>query len=316
MGKGNEVKLGKIVLAVAILAASTPAAAWNDRGHMTVAAAAWARMTPKARAEASRLLRLNPKYALWSQGVPAAERDQLFFVRAATWPDAIRDEYDDDGYDPVEPRASQNLGYAGDHTVHRYWHYKDIAFSPDGTATPPAPQINAVTRIELFSATLADPAASDDVKSFDLSWLLHLVGDIHQPLHAAERYTAQFRHGDEGGNGVSVCVMTANSCGQATKLHKFWDGAIGTSVNPGSAIAKAEDLAPADPVLAAQADPAIWAQESFDLAKRYAYAAPVGRGKKTYSLTATYRRNAGAQAEQRIALAGERLARLLNRLFD
>ena len=298
------------LLAIAGLLASTPAQAWNDKGHMTVAAVAWSTMSDQTKAAASRLLRLNPNYQDWVRDVPADQRDIVAFVRAATWPDKIRSSYEDDGYDPVEPRASQNFGYA-DHLVHRYWHFKDLPFSPDGSATPQPPAVNAVSRIELFRRALGDPAASDNVKSYDLAWLLHLVGDIHQPLHATERFTNFLLGGDSGGNSVKVCTVQASYCGTDNSLHSFWDGAVGNSPNASAAIAKARQLAPADGAAAAIDDPNTWADESFRLAQRYVYAAPIGLAKRPYRLTTQYQTNAGSVAEKRIALAGARLGLLL-----
>jgi hypothetical protein len=296
------------------LSVAAPAGAWNDHGHMTVAAAAWKDLTPRAKAEVTRLLQLNPQYGRWISNVPQARRAEVAFMRAATWPDSIRGSYIDDGYDPVEPIASQNLGYS-DRYVHRYWHYRDTGFSPDGTPVQQTPDVNAVSRIKLFATTLADSSASDDVKSYDLSWLLHLVGDIHQPLHAAERYTASFRRGDSGGNGVKVCDGTASSCGTDNGLHSFWDGAIGNSRSPTSAIRKAGMLPPPDPDETRIDNPENWAQESFELAKQYAYADPVGTGDGPYRLTVSYHRTAGGVAEKRISLAGARLARMLNQIY-
>jgi hypothetical protein len=49
-------------------------------------------------------------------------------------------------------------------------------------------------------------AASDDVKSYDLAWLEHLVGDVHQPPHAVSRFTHEAPAGDRGGNSVHLCA--------------------------------------------------------------------------------------------------------------
>lgn len=304
-------RLRNLAFATIALGLSAPAQAWNDMGHMTVAAVAWSQMTDTARREASRLLKLNPHYQDWIRAVPAGKRDEVAFLRAATWPDKIRGEYEDDGYEPVEPRASQNIGYA-DRLIHPYWHYKNLPFSADSTPVEDADAVNAVSRIEVFRDALAARDATDSVKSYDLSWLIHLVGDIHQPLHATARFTSDFRHGDRGGNSVKVCAVTASHCGTNDSLHSFWDGGIGNSKSANVALAKAKQLRPADRVEADVSDPNRWAAESSELAKTYAYAAPVGRGKGPYRLTARYSAKAGSVAEQRIALAGARLANILN----
>ena len=73
--------------------------------------------------------------------------------------------------------------------------------------------------------------------------VLHLVGDVHQPLHSVSRFTSQTANGDSGGNSVKVCLPTSASCSmnQSSALHSFWDGALGTSSSPTSAITKALD---------------------------------------------------------------------------
>lgn len=304
----------KATLAAAALLIAVPAYAWNDRAHMTVAAVAWRNLTPATKAEVSRLLRMNPDYGRWVAIVRPSQRDEIAFIRATTWPDSIRGRYQDDGYDPVEPVASQNIGYV-DRVVHRYWHYSDTAFSPDGTPVQPTPVVNAVSRIELFTRTLADPVASDSVKSYDLTWLLQLFGDIHQPLHAVERYTINFRHGDSSGNGVKVCDDGASYCGTNDGLHSFWDGAIGNSESASSVMRMAALLPVPDQAVAAIANPSAWASESFNLAREFAYASPIGTAAGPYRVTADYRRTAGSIADTRVALAGARLAALLNNTY-
>jgi len=306
--------LRTLLAAIILSSVSVPALAWNDRGHMTVAAVAWANLTPRAKAEATRLLKLNPDYDYWTRDVATDRRDEVAFVKAATWADSIRGRYTDDGFDPVEPTGSLHIGYA-DRYVHRYWHYKNLPFSPDGTALEPSSDVNAAERIRLFSSALAEPGTSDDIKSFDLSWLLHLVGDIHQPLHASARYTSSFRHGDNGGNSVKVCHHEAAQCGLDDSLHGFWDGAIGNSKDPASAIRKAASLPKPGTRELEEQDPEAWARESFALAETYAYASPIGLKKGPYRLTPSYHRDAGSTSEQRVALAGARLAVMLNRAF-
>jgi hypothetical protein len=83
------------------------AQAWNDRGHMLVAAVAYERLTPAVRQRVAVLLRSNPSYRQWVQGIRGSERTRTAFLRAATWPDAIKgapgyvnDSLDQSGADP------------------------------------------------------------------------------------------------------------------------------------------------------------------------------------------------------------------------
>jgi len=190
----------KMLSAAAILVGctliSSPSFGWNDFGHMEVAAFAWSKLDPTIQNRATALIKLNPMYQDWIKDVPASDRDQVAFVRAATWPDPIKrsHDYHSDGPNggdrpPPEPQASQNIGYA-DHFMHKYWHFVDIPFSPDGTALEQPPSPNAQTQIAALRKALSDPMSSDDLKSYDLVWLLHLIGDVHQPLHATSRFVA------------------------------------------------------------------------------------------------------------------------------
>lgn len=317
-------KLVTSALCASLLMASAPAHAWNARGHMTVAAVAWDQLTPAVHARATALLKLNPRYSIWINGISAADRDEVAFVKAATWPDELRGLacsathpapcYRDDGYTPADAGTDLNIGYA-DMRLRKYWHFAGLAFSMDGTAIEPPFTFTAETQIVSFESALADASLSDGAKSYDLAWLLHLVGDVHQPLHAVSRFSADTPRGDSGGNGVNVCLAGVAVCntGNAKALHSFWDGAIGTSPDPLSAIAKARTLprvvfAPA--VL--DAAPGTWVAESFELARLVAYADPIGPGKGPYQLTAAYQTTVGNVAEQRVVLAGARLARVLN----
>ena len=94
---------------------------------------------------------------------------------------------------------------------------------------------NALTQIIVFRDTIASATADDDVKSYDMVWLLHLVGDVHQPLHATARFSHDSPEGDRGGNDVLLC---GDPCKK--NLHSFWDQAAGTGTGI-TAIARAAD---------------------------------------------------------------------------
>src|SRR5262249_39716321 len=123
----------------------------------------------------------------------------------------------------ASPTAGQNIGY-DDHNQHDYWHYKDLGFSPDGTPLLPANNVDAVTQLGLMIAALpASSGASDELRSYDLVWILHLAGDVHQPLHAVTRFTRELPSGDRGGNSEQVIPAT----GETVALHAYWDGIFG-----------------------------------------------------------------------------------------
>jgi S1/P1 Nuclease len=308
-------KIASVIALAGLVVTCAPAQAWFGFGHMEVAAVAWSKLTPTARARATQLIMRNPLYSTWIMGVPANQRDRTAFVMAATWPDIIKglSDYQNDGPErgnrpPPGPEASQNIGYT-DHLRHKYWHYIDMPFSPDATPTQPADVPNAQTRIADFRTALANPAMSDDIKSYDLVWLLHLVGDVHQPLHATSRFTAAHTNGDSGGNDVKI--VCGGKC-KAKELHAFWDGVVGDNEKPRPAINAARRLPAAKASLVAITDESKWVQESFDGARASVYVPPIRVTGDPFTLTKTYKAKALRLGKQRVALGGARLARLLN----
>ncbi|HTZ90289.1 MAG TPA: S1/P1 nuclease [Alloacidobacterium sp.] len=299
-------------LAIFLLIGFPPANAWNSIGHMAVAYAAWQQLTPATQQRAISLLQKNPDYSKWLSYIPAGtsedDRNLYIFMMAATWPDEIKAEgsgYKLDGDTPPHSsEATNNTGYT-DKYMHKYWHFVNTPFSTDGTALPANPTPNAQTQIAAFRQVLASNA-SDDLKSYDLVWIMHLVGDVHQPLHCATRITASARKGDGGGNSVKL----SNDPGD---LHGYWDNllGIGDTKNYTVAVTAAKQL-PAAGSAASDANEADWVEESFQLAQSKVYVAPVGPALGPYTLDATYGSNALAIAQQRVALAGARLANLLN----
>jgi hypothetical protein len=188
--------------------------------------------------------------------------------------------------------------------MHKYWHFIDTPFASGGTPLPAIPSPNLEERIALFRKVLAS-ASPDELKSYDLSWLLHLVGDAHQPLHAATRVSSARPEGDAGGNLVK---LDCTKC----ELHFFWDDLLGSASDLESVIKGAGKLARAKAALAAKTDEREWIAESFREAQRIVYAPPVGPGDGPFTLTEGYKKKALKLARQRVALAGERLANLLN----
>ncbi|GAA3102949.1 S1/P1 nuclease [Rhizobium viscosum] len=311
-----------IVLASAFSLASGQAFAWWDMGHKEIAALAYGKLTPAVHAKVDGLIKHHLAYPLWikgMEGLPADEVAQAAFVNAAVWADDIKAElscrtlgapgcYQGGSDDPVgSPQASRNLGTV-DHLIHDYWHYFDIPFSQDGTQTKGSPAVNALSQIKVLPAALSDPKSSEDLKSFDLVWLLHLLGDAHQPLHATQRFSKDLPDGDRGGNGELVDIGLADDPSQ----HAVWDGMLGDSGPASAAIAAAATLPPADPTAAETSDPQRWFEEGFEIAKKDVYASEIGPGKGPYRLSAGYLANARTVAQARAAVPGARLANLIN----
>ena len=305
---------------VALLASAAgiqPVSAWNDRGHMSVGYVAYKRLQPATRDRVNALLKLNPKYNAWAakvdQQMPKASPDDknlMIFMLATIWADEIKREhsYKQDGTQggnrpDGSPDAGKNTGY-DDLLMHKYWHFIDIPFSTDGTPLPPIPTPNAQERIALFRTVLAS-SSPDELKSYDLVWLLHIVGDIHQPLHASTRVSQPDPEGDAGGNLV---ILDCAKC----ELHFFWDDLLGTQNDLKAVVKGARKLLQAKASLVAKMDEKDWVAEGFQEAQQIVYAPPVGPGNGPYTLTLQYEKTAGKLAKQRVALAGERLAKLLN----
>jgi hypothetical protein len=302
---------------LAVFVTPSSAQAWNDKGHMVVAYIAYSKLTPAVRARADDLLRRSPYYGEWERSIPAvssdAEKRLWIFMRAATWPDRIKacdSGYTDDGTDngmrPDGDSSSQNTGY-GDKLRHRYWHFVVKPFTRDGSPLPSIPAPNAQDRIHLFRIVLASTTASDNLKSYDLTWLLHLVGDVHQPLHVATRVSATQPDGDENGSLVTLCPAPCQD-----DLRAFWNTILGTETTVTHAARLAKTLPSARAADAAVLDEAIWVQEGFELAQSQAYKPPIGAGAGPFILTPAYRTNAQSVAREQIAVAGARLANVLN----
>jgi hypothetical protein len=307
-------------IAMFLLAASS-AQAWNGTGHMTVAYVAYQNLTPQTRARVDQLLTLNPRYATWTAKTPAAQKGLVAFLSAATWPDCIKEAakcpgYHEDGADtgdtpPPDPTASQNIGYS-DKAMHKYWHYVDQPFSPAGLTALGPKSSNAALQIPIFTAAIGG-SVSDNIKSYDVAWLEHLVGDIHQPLHAASRFTKNHLKGDTGGNDVKFC---SSPCDE--NLHAYWDDLLGTKTGLTTITRLGTKLLQqSKPQGADIADVHAWATESFTLATKDAYAPPIGADDNpamplSPKPNSMYHAEAKTFAEARILLAGYRLANLLN----
>jgi hypothetical protein len=250
----------------------------------------------------------------WLDLIPAsasaARRKMMIFMIAATWVDRIKGDpdYHTDGSHngnrpPNDPSTSQNIGY-DDLARHKYWHFVDLPFSQDHTELPAVPMPNVQTQIAAFRAVLASNRP-DALKSYDLSWLLHLIGDVNQPLHCVTRVSAAKPEGDDGGNGVKL-VSPSN-------LHSYWDGVLGGGNAPSTALNAISTLPNAPAAAANDLNVEHWIEESFGAAKQTAYKKPpIGAGAGPFTLSQSYKTAARKLAEKRIALAGARLAKILN----
>jgi hypothetical protein len=303
-----------ILAALTLLLNCTSVFAWNDFGHMTVAYIAYQKLSSSTKKRVGQLLQLHPDYQKWKQSLSKSlsedEAEAEIFMLASTWPDLIRVDpaFKADGYDngakPKSPESIMNYGY-GDHLLHKYWHHYDKPLSEDGSKLPPILSPNAKTQIAVFRKVLASKS-NDNLKSYDLTWLLHLVGDMHQPLHCITRVSKENPEGDD----CALKVML-NPPGPDSSLHWYFDCALGKG-NADKAMEFAKSLPPADEKAGSNLNVDNWIDEGYQLAKNKVYTAPIGKGNGPFDLNASYEKNIAELAKQRAELAGLRLAKILN----
>jgi hypothetical protein len=259
----------KHALAAAWFFLPLPAWAWGPEGHEVVAHLAAMNLTAKARAEVSALL--------------GGEAEAAMAI-AANWADEIRDD---------RPETSA-------------WHFVNLEIDGDLHYTPArdCPADNCAVAQILRDEAVLESGAPAARRAEALKFLIHFVGDIHQPLHAGDNH-------DQGGNAVQV--VTAN--GRHMTLHRFWDtetvAALGSDpVFLARMIART--TAPKQKRAWMQGgSPAAWAQSSAALARTLVYRQVRAGGKLDAGDLA-----ADAQvARQQLAKAGYALAGILNRAF-
>jgi hypothetical protein len=159
-----------------------------------------------------------------------------------------------------------------------------------------------VDRIEYFKQILGDKNAPREDRIEALKFIVHFVGDVHQPLHTIGEA--------KGGNGIHVIEFGSSRCGRyECNLHAAWDsGLIQQTGMDEEAYVEHLDRLISEHHLRASGNPADWANESFALAK----AAWVNDGG---SVDEQYYRQQIKVVDEQMALAGLRLADLLNEVF-
>ena len=291
--------------AAMLLSLAPPALAWNATGHRLIAAIAYDRLTPKARARVDALIRRHPDYEkMFPHEARAA------FIAASVWPDEIKG--DPRFYDETRSNASPTQLLPGfpDMARHTVWHYYDTPYTPDG-AEPvhqnPPHALSELTRILAVIGTKADvPPTSASNPVYLLPWLEHIEGDVHQPLHCVSRFLKSQPKGDAGGNGVFIGTRN---------LHSLWDGAAGSDISEGYMTKYIADATAAHPAPRhVGKKPAKWIEEGFHLAVNdvYTFGLETGTREHPIPLPPGYVAHAAEVAQQRITIAGYRLAAVLN----
>lgn len=267
----------KKIIALFLLAAfiSTQLSAWGPKGHAIVADIATSRLTPVTKKNLQLLL------------------DAESLASIASWADAVRKERDE----------SYN------------WHFVDIPKDAPGFSQardcfrPQDKHKDAQTdhhncvvdRIEIFQKILADENASPKDRLEALKWIVHFVGDLHQPLHAIDEA--------RGGNDIKLPAFGSPKCGDYDcNLHWAWDSLLleHTGETEDAYVARLNTLI-AEKHLEKQAGGTAvdWANESHVQARHLVDPRPTAVDEAYYKANIEL-------VDEKLALAGVRLARLLN----
>ena len=195
-----------------IFVATPTSQAWNNAGHMTSAAIAYADLkerNPGVLAKVVQVLRKHPHFeSKWHEKlsqIPQDDRDLCLFMLAARWPDDIRKKY------PEYDRPA--------------WHSVKIPYRP-GKEKLKIPGGDSIIRAFPKNRSIAKSTAADEkALAVAVCWMFHLVSDVHQPLHTIKLVTNQFPEpkGDRGGSGFYVRVTPS---GSTISLHRLWDGLV------------------------------------------------------------------------------------------
>ena len=230
-----------ILAAIAGFTTATPARAWWNYGHETMAAIAYRNITPKTRVAIDRLL---ARSALME--TPTCQARTI--EQASTWAECIK---------TLGPRFS-----------HAYvWHFQDVAICKPFDLKPACKDGNCVSaQIARDMKLLKDAHAPLRERLQALLFLLHFVGDLHQPLHAGDR-------GDRGGSDLKATYGVYAS--DKLTLHIVWDGWL-----PERAISTPPSLvriySPRERAAVQPGTIEDWSRESWQVSHDLAYATAVG----------------------------------------
>jgi len=287
----------RTLLILALLAAPAPALAWGDYAHRMTARIAMAQLAPAARAEVRRLLRAEA-------GLDTPDCRLTSIEDASVWPDCVRARYRD------------RFAFSAP------WHYQNISVCTPFDIGAKCDNGDCVTaQIPAQQAILADRTRPARERLQALSFLVHFVGDMHQPLHLGDK-------DDLGGNNVRAAYGV--KAPERMNLHRIWDSDLAEralteppAISPRSvtpAQRRAWTGAEATPMLVAG-----WARESWELSRTVAYpelkdhpdSCPVpAKDKRNLprgTVTADYIAAATPGVRDQVAKAGTRIALLLNR---
>lgn len=224
--------------------AATPAVAFWEYGHETVARIALDSVRPDTRAKIRALLAQGR--LLETPECPVRTIEQV-----SVWADCIK---------PL-----------GDRFAYAYsWHYQNVDICKPFDLKPACKDGNCVSaQIERQARLLADTKVPVRERLMALAFLTHFVGDLAQPMHAGDR-------GDLGGNKVAA---NYGLVGGRTNLHSIWDGYLAEraiSTPPGGASGLLAGVSAEEKVQLGAGTVTDWSRESWEASKALAYASLVG----------------------------------------
>jgi hypothetical protein len=235
----------RAAIAAAALLAATPAAAYWEYGHQTVAKIAFASVRPATRAKLNALLRHGDLL-----GTPECAVADM--ASASTWADCIK---------PLKDPATgkSRFGYAYN------WHFQDVDVCQPFDLSAPCKDGNCLsTQIVGQQARLANRALplADRVQA--LAFLTHFVGDLSQPLHAGENH-------DQGANKIKASYGVIAG---RTNLHSIWDGYLAEraiSTPPGGALGLLRATPHAERRAMVAGDVTDWSRDSWKVSRETVY---------------------------------------------
>ncbi|MEF8753358.1 MAG: S1/P1 nuclease [Accumulibacter sp.] len=294
---------GKAILLLLLLGLAPTAAAWNAAGHRISAMIAWEKLDHACQAAVTTILRGHPDFGRWLARSKDGDPGRSAFVEASTWPDDIR--RDQRFYTAGNEEPTPTLPGFPDMERRLDWHYVDRPL--EGATVRKAPAGDIERQIERLARVVGNPHASPAERAYALPWLIHLVGDAHQPLHAASRYLPDGRS-DQGGNTVRI-VNPFNTRHPETTLHRYWDDLPGPPWLRDSRLAAAvSSLTSRHAPPPRETEAARLIDESWRLARDHAYPPS---GQEVPTIGHDFHRQAVEIANRRVSEAGYRLADLL-----
>lgn len=265
---------------------------------------AFEQLDQKSRDRLAAILREHPAEKPWWREARFNPRDERLslFVNASVFPDQARPDTEFASY--FRPRA-------------HYINYRLIYEKnrPVRLETPLAIDETIVNTYISHLKTVNDHKSSNQKRAVALSWIIHQVGDIHQPLHATARFCPATPMGDRGGNDVEF----PNANGSGT-LHAYWDGILGREDNPGSLDRESRRLLREYPrekftaELTGSKNMDAWVKESAEACRDVVYANLSIDEKRFRELPVGYAADAHRLAERRAVLAAYRLADVLREI--